>query len=300
MKKAIGNIFYVYFHYRKDDGKLFYIGKGNGNRAYNTTRRNIYWKRVVEKHGHIVKIVQDNLSESDAYELEEFCIIEYGLNKLTNMNYGGKGGNFGYEHTPETLLKLKNRSKRIGYNHSDETREKLRKANIGKTASDETKEKLSKNNAKNNLGKHLSEETKLKISIKNKGNAAWNKGIQCSEGTKKKISNATKGKTLSQESKANIGKGHIGLIAADETKKKMSEIRKEYHSNLTEEQKKIRNDRLKKLNENKIVSLNTKVKLSENAKNRIWINNGIISKFIKKDELENYLSNNYIIGRIKK
>ena len=76
---------YVYGHYRESDGKLFYIGKGIGNRAWDKIRRNRYWFRVVNKHGLIVKIIEDNLTEElsrqvyicigEFYPIPKFCQI---------------------------------------------------------------------------------------------------------------------------------------------------------------------------------------------------------------------------------
>jgi len=44
--------FYVYAHFRATDGSCFYIGKGNGRRAFATQGRSKYWKNIVAKHGY--------------------------------------------------------------------------------------------------------------------------------------------------------------------------------------------------------------------------------------------------------
>ena len=82
---------YVYGHYKADTNELFYIGKGMGKRAYQKTNRNIHWKRVVKKHGLVVKILEDDLTEEQAYEKEKQLIAEVGLENLTNIVEGGKG-----------------------------------------------------------------------------------------------------------------------------------------------------------------------------------------------------------------
>ena len=82
---------YVYGHYRESDGKLFYIGKGTGNRAWDEKRRNRYWFRVVNKHGLVVKIIEDNLTEEQAFSKEKQLITEVGLENLANITEGGKG-----------------------------------------------------------------------------------------------------------------------------------------------------------------------------------------------------------------
>src|SRR5574340_1057673 len=49
--------FYTYVHLRKTDGKVFYVGKGQGSRAFFMHNRNAHWGRVVAKHGIEVVIV---------------------------------------------------------------------------------------------------------------------------------------------------------------------------------------------------------------------------------------------------
>ena len=60
---------YVYGHYKKDTGELFYIGKGSGKRAWRPDKRNRHWQYVVNKHGYVVKILEDNLTDEEAYEI---------------------------------------------------------------------------------------------------------------------------------------------------------------------------------------------------------------------------------------
>lgn len=87
------NKFYVYVHRKKTDGKPFYVGKGTGNRAYISYRRNSYWKNVVAKHGFYVEIVFENLEESEAFQLEKDTILEFEYfgYSLTNLTRGGEG-----------------------------------------------------------------------------------------------------------------------------------------------------------------------------------------------------------------
>jgi hypothetical protein len=82
---------YVYGHYRADSGKLFYIGKGVNRRAWDTTARSKHWRNVVNKHGIVVKIIEDNLTEEEAYTREQQLIEEIGLNNLVNVRAGGCG-----------------------------------------------------------------------------------------------------------------------------------------------------------------------------------------------------------------
>lgn len=82
--------FYVYAHYTKDTNELFYIGKGVNFRCDSTSGRNIYWKRVVEKHGFIVKKLKQNISENLAFKYEMYFIKKF--NPKCNLTPGGYGG----------------------------------------------------------------------------------------------------------------------------------------------------------------------------------------------------------------
>ena len=100
---------------------------------------------------------------------------------------------------------------------SEESRQKMSKANKGKKLSEETKRKLAiaSTGNKNNLGKKFSEETKRKISESNMGRIA-------SVETRHKISKALTGKTLSEETKRKIADKHKGKRMSEETKAKIS------------------------------------------------------------------------------
>jgi hypothetical protein len=82
---------YVYGHYRNDTNQLFYIGKGTGDRAWHTRRRNKYWNNIVKKHGFTVKILEDGLTEEQAFETEKKLIAQVGLENLANLTEGGDG-----------------------------------------------------------------------------------------------------------------------------------------------------------------------------------------------------------------
>ena len=64
--------YYTYIHIK--DNQPIYVGKGKNNRAY--TKR--------DYDNHTVKIIDKNLSEAQALELEEFLIQEIGISKLKN------------------------------------------------------------------------------------------------------------------------------------------------------------------------------------------------------------------------
>lgn len=164
--------FYVYLHRRADNGCVFYVGKGTGNRIH-STKRNQHWKRVSLKHGYTVEIVQDQMQEWWAFELEKELISYCGRKNLCNMTDGGEGLaglKFSEEH-----------KRKIGDAHKGKSKpvhviEAAKLANIGRKLSDEHRKKLSKakfgiphslqhikNAANSRRGKSVSEQGKINI-----------------------------------------------------------------------------------------------------------------------------------------
>lgn len=80
----------VYFHRRKDNNRLFYIGQGTEKRPYCSTRKLKAWNEVVkEAGGFIVEIVKSGLSKDEALDLEDELIFENSdivVNKLTSSS----------------------------------------------------------------------------------------------------------------------------------------------------------------------------------------------------------------------
>jgi hypothetical protein len=88
--------YYVYLHRKKTTGDVFYVGKGHANRAWSSSGRSTHWKSVVNKHGLVVEIVESNLQEWAAFELECALIalhgrMETGHGLLINHTDGGDG-----------------------------------------------------------------------------------------------------------------------------------------------------------------------------------------------------------------
>lgn len=172
------NEFYVYAWFFVSTNEVFYIGKGKNNRCFEIHKsRNAYFKNIVDKYKDDVKvkILFDNLSEDEAFNLEKRLIKEYWDKGQCKANFheGGRGGNTGNYDNPERSRKLSEAaSKRTGErcgmygkHHTEETKEKLRKANIGKHLSEEHKQKL----IKANTGRPKTEKELLRISNLNKG-----------------------------------------------------------------------------------------------------------------------------------
>lgn len=179
--------FYIYFHINPVKGEIFYVGKGTGRRAFLKTNRSVYWNNIIKKYGYVVDIVEENLTEQEAFERETFYIKkigrrDLGTGTLVNMSDGGEGQS-GLIPSVETRRKISESNKgKIAHNK-------------GKSPSEETRRKLSeaKKGNKYTLGWNPSEETRHKMSESRKGNKntlGWNP----SEETKRKISESLKGK----------------------------------------------------------------------------------------------------------
>ena len=100
----MNNKYYVYIHYRKTDNTPFYVGKGEGSRMNRKSRRNQYWKNVVNKNGYYGEKIEEGLSEKEALYWETYWIWQ-----LKNWNY--KLTNFVYEdkiriYTPEAIKNM--------------------------------------------------------------------------------------------------------------------------------------------------------------------------------------------------
>lgn len=131
------NDFYVYLHYTKDTGELFYIGKGRRDRARQTkSRRSVYWNRKVEKHGRVVRYYATGLSEELAYQIEDHLVALCGLDSLCNLKAGGGPTAGGYTPTEATRAKL--REANLKYNReigfSPERKANMRAAGLRRMA----------------------------------------------------------------------------------------------------------------------------------------------------------------------
>lgn len=91
-------MYYAYLHIRLKDGSVFHAGKGKGNRILSHKGRNKYWLRIVKADGGFdYQIVEENLSENEAFTLEKKLVAKY--NPPTNMTEGGSGGNTKAKYT---------------------------------------------------------------------------------------------------------------------------------------------------------------------------------------------------------
>ncbi len=82
--------YYVYFHRRNDTNEIFYVGKGKGDRAFNTNKRTKIWEQTCkDAGGAYVEIFRYNLTENEAIDLEAELINKY-LNQIVNFNNNSK------------------------------------------------------------------------------------------------------------------------------------------------------------------------------------------------------------------
>ncbi len=82
--------FYTYLWLRQD-GTPYYVGKGSGSRAFTSNGHSYYPPPTIDRI-----IVQDHVSETDAFEAEKFFIVFYGRKDLgtgilRNLTDGGEG-----------------------------------------------------------------------------------------------------------------------------------------------------------------------------------------------------------------
>lgn len=212
---------YVYRHIRLDKNEPFYIGIGklpNYKRAYETQKRNDFWRNVVAKTDYEVEILFDNITWEEAEKKEIEFIALYGKRDngtgcLVNISDGG-GGSKGFKHSEEAKKKISLASKNMVRKPiSEKTKQKIRETLTGRVGS--------------NKGFKHSEETKLKLRLLNLGKTGANKGRKWSEETKAKIRET---KRLNPTCRKNTK-------VTEETKEKIRQTLIKYNA-----QKKLKND----------------------------------------------------------
>lgn len=124
--------YYVYLHMRGDDGSIFYIGKGVGRRAFVVHGRSRHWKRVSDKHGHVVEFYATGLSNACAKSVEAELISRLRADgvKLVNITDGGDGGLGKEDYAAETRKRM--RDAKIGRKQSIEHAKKSASAKLGR------------------------------------------------------------------------------------------------------------------------------------------------------------------------
>lgn len=162
------NTYYVYAYIRAN-GTPYYIGKGEGKRAW------LKGKGEVGKptDSSRIVIVENNLTNTGALAIERRLIrwygrLDLGTGILRNKTDGGDGV-AGYRYTNVQKSEISARMKgRKGKPHTEETKQKLREINLGKHSkpiTEEHKRKISESNK----GRIKSPEHRAKISKANVG-----------------------------------------------------------------------------------------------------------------------------------
>jgi group I intron endonuclease len=189
--------------------------------------RNKYFYRAIQKYGwenfkH--EILFENLTKEEACQKEIELIAEYKSNQKDfgyNIATGGEhNSGFTFKHTDEAKKKIGDASR--GHITSEEQKQKISKARKGIFKhTEEAKEKLRQKALKQFMTKEAKQKISSKIkklweegfydnmSIKHKGQKAWNKGL-------------TKDDPRVAKSCRKVGEWH----PSEETKKRMSDARK--------------------------------------------------------------------------
>ena len=162
--------------------------------------------KAIKKNGvenfdwEFIPVKEEDLDEMEISLIAEYKsnVCRYGPDYGYNMTDGG-GGNRGYKF-------------------SEESKERMRQAQLGKTLSEEHKKKISEA-CKGGKGYLCSDESKEKMRLAKLGTVH-------SDETKKKMSESAKGRKNSDEHNKNISLAHAGKILSEDHKKKMSDAHK--------------------------------------------------------------------------
>ena len=116
------NNYYVY-QYTREDGTPYYIGKGRNRRAWESHKR-ANGSDMRPKDNSRIQMIKENLSEQDAWDLEDVLILEYGRQDLgtgilANLSNGGRGG-----QTVSSMARMGKNNPRWGVKEDPETTER--------------------------------------------------------------------------------------------------------------------------------------------------------------------------------
>ena len=148
--------FYVYVWIRKDTNKIFYVGKGSGNRYKDLDMRNKHFLNIINKVGKnncTQEFLAIELTEKEAFNLEKYYIAKYrkeGL-PLVNISDGGEGSSGWFANaSAEEQKRHREISKSfLGKHHSEKTKKKMREAALGRhILSEEAKQNIGLANSK--------------------------------------------------------------------------------------------------------------------------------------------------------
>jgi len=153
------NTKYYTYAYLREDRTPYYIGKGEGNRAYKNQNRNC----PVPKDRNRIIFLKKNITEDEAFKHETYLIAvlgrkDLGTGILRNLTDGGEGasGAVRTKEMREHLSKIRKgikmseeyreacRERMKNFKHTDEAKNKISKANSGRKWNKESIENISK------------------------------------------------------------------------------------------------------------------------------------------------------------
>ena len=158
---------YYTYAYLREDKTPYYIGKGQGKRAYWKGRRCVPTPTDKSR----ILILKYFEKEADAFKHEIYMIAVFGRKDLgtgilRNLTDGGEGGS-GWKPTPEQIKK--SADARRGRKASPEHRKAISKGQKGKVIPPEVKQKMKLAQQRRRKTQVVSEETKRKTSATMKG-----------------------------------------------------------------------------------------------------------------------------------
>ena len=226
MKEQI-SIYRIYF----PESDKCYIGQTNNlkHRMYAHLRGKKGWKSLV--HRALLKYDDWDISvlhtrqsrdAANCIEIEEIRNFNSVSPNGYNLTHGGDA------ESPSEETRQKLRAANIGKKLTDEHRAKIGAASVGRKHTDETKAKMSATS----IGRKFTDETRAKISASKVGRrltdehrakiGAANIGKKLTDETRAKISEANIGRKFTDVHRAKIRAANIGRKHTDETKAKMS------------------------------------------------------------------------------
>lgn len=294
---------YIYKTTNTFNNKI-YIGQHRADKFdSNYYGSGIVIRNIMDKYGidkFRCELLEACDSEDELNEREIYWIAYYNATDA-NIGYNLMSGGYkirGSKHSEITCKKIST-SKRGKHPNRDYTKvdatvrfkisnslkeyyKSHKNPRYGVTLSEETKSKL----RQANLGKKLSDETVAKMC----GKVPWNKGIAMSEEAKQHLREVNLGKKLSEETKEKM-RGRVpwnkGISISAETKEKLRK------ANLGKKQsEETIAKRIDTIQKRKSLGM-----YSYNRTGRLWVSNGAVRKQVLPEELDNYLSQGYHRGR---